>query len=308
MTENADSIIAKLKKTGFADMVPASTRQAFFSISEQQGEQAKLGLERYMAHDMPKGSAPLTANIITTRGKDGSISVECHLEGMMDSPEFQRNEARLTDALSCHPAFDKHAAALHCEHQHGKVCLTAAVVGLNVQDYVELLNTLAEHQHAQETAENNGGIHREESEHTHDKMIAAAKNLKQLVSMEMKGDHPEFDIKCEKHKCKKKPGHYQLDIRIANISDPKPERMMGALARAFNRKRRGGMVMSNMDGEHVHHDYSICDTHLTLDELTPHGFDHLLSTLSRPNIHSFRHLVQTQERNAANGVDVGGPQ
>lgn len=305
MTENADTAIAKPKKTGFADLVPASTKKAFFSISEQQSEAAKTGLERYMAHDLPKDSAPLTASIVTTRGKDDRIAVECRLEGMMDSPEFQRNEARLTDTLACHPAFDAHQPQIHCAHAHGKVCLTAAVVGLSMQDYVELLNTLAEHQHAQETSEANGGIHREEAEHTHDKMIAAAKNLKQLVSMELKGDHPDFDIKCEKRKCKKKPGHYQLDIRINGLTDARPERMMGALARAFNRKRRGGMVMSNMDGEHVHQDYSVCDTHLTLDHLTSHGFDHLLSNLSRPNIFSFKHLVETQEQNAGNGVGAG---
>lgn len=194
-------------------VLPNIATSAFIGMAQAQTEEAREGLQGYLARvTEAAGLAPLVATLAPLNDHAAmTMGLQCAYNGSMTSAQYQALHAQLEQALAVHPVLGPHKPVISCEHgPNGQVMLTASVVGLNVHDYAHLIQSLAEHQHAQDNHEAMTGERREDAHDTHEKMLAARVKV------------PEKDLMMQ---------------GFADRDKARP--VMGALTRAFHSKRRG---------------------------------------------------------------------
>lgn len=226
------------------------TTSAFAGMAEAQTEEARAGLQGYLATVTDgKDVSPLTATLTPLNDHATlTMGLQCAYNSHMTPAQYQELHAQLEQALATHPVLSPYKPEIQCEQSaDGHVHLKASVVGLNVHDYAHLIQSLAEHQHAHDNHEMATGERHEDAHHTHEKMLVASAGV------------PEKDLRAEGFAAREKA---------------RP--VMGALTRAFHLKRRG--VPSSVPSEH--HDAD--DVHCDMSSLVDDHHEHLLHHASSP--------------------------
>ena len=160
----------------------------------------------------------------------------------------------------------------------------AAGVGFNAADYEKMVSDLADQQRAMDVHENSSGSRHPHAHDLHEKMIHAAKNLKGMVDREAQLEQkelPPFTIKIEQSAASNS-NKVTLTLRLEGIMDRKQaEPVMGALVRAFRRKRKSAFG-AHGDSHDDDHDLHVHDYHIEVSNLEKHGMEKLLDDLSKP--------------------------
>lgn len=280
-----DAEITAVSKPAMSKLDLESIHTAFLPLRESQNAFARRNLEAYLTDVVPGVSLTPTLTTDAEYGEQGrSLSFTCAFHGMMTPEEYEAHKAELKEALAAHSVLSQYHAKISCEHQpDGQVCLQASILGMNADDYVRLIQSLADQQHAHDNFENDTGFRHEDSHTIHEKMKAASTNLKSLVEKELKEkgqEHPPFEVKLDCKKSKK-TNKYTIDLRLMGQMDrAQAQPIMGELAKAFRRKRRNGMVFN--DTNTVDDAVPVGDRGLQVNDLGHHGLHAVLDNLARP--------------------------
>jgi hypothetical protein len=248
--------------------LPASVRSSFSQLADEQLHAAQHGLQTYMNDGLDAYGAPaFTAQLRSSVSEDADavkrMALECAFSGMMTPEEFNEYEVPLRHMLAAHTVLSRYNPSITCTRQEdGHVCLSAAVVGLSVDDYARLIQSLAEIQYKQDAAAANNNSRHDDAHTVHEKMTAAVTGMKALIHKELQ-EHLLPDLNQKQGGVKpKKPKHQGVpNTHLAGLMDRKNgQPVMGALTAAFHKRRRGGVL----------HDGHTGDDHHLLDMLEMH--------------------------------------
>jgi hypothetical protein len=213
MIEHTAVLPSKSNTAVGSAVLPNISTSAFIGMAQAQTEEARTGLQAYLAGITEEAGLLPFATTLTPLNDHATLTMglQCAYSGSMTPAQYQALHAQLEQALASHPVLGPYKPTIACEHKaDGQVTLTANVVGLTTHDYAHLIQSLAEHQHAQDNHETTTGERREDAHDTHEKMLAARVKV------------PEKDLMMQ---------------GFADRDKARPA--MGALTRAFHRKRRG---------------------------------------------------------------------
>ena len=169
-------------------------------------------------------------------------------------------------------------------HDADTASVKANNVGLVARDYEDKITALADLQRDMDVHEAASGNRHPDAHHAHEKMVSAANNLKHIIQTTLAEEncqsYPDFNLKTEKTSAAS-PDKVRLTLRIEGVMDRKQAvPIMGALVRAFNRKRKSSFGGSHED---MHDELHMGDDglHFSLD--IPHNLvEGFLDDLSKP--------------------------
>lgn len=257
--------------SGIAQNVRESAQSLRQSIYAADARSARWGVQNDMAeHLMGFGAPPMYTML---EAKDGHLLLQLH--GTMTPQEYQHIAKHLSNCLSQHMLFDRLVPHIHCsQNAAGEVCISAEAVGLSAEDLNARIHTYAEHQREYDVFEDHHHSRHPDAHLTHEKMYAAASNLKHMAETEMKTQISQ-DVRLCRVKGEK-PGTYTLTLQLMGVMDRvQAQPAMGALVAAFRRRWRGGLLTNGIT--HADHDY-----HTLAENLTPQEFSGLVHELASP--------------------------
>ena len=269
---------------------------ALSMLAQQQIEDAKRGLESYInetieAHEEGDAEeetavAPsLAAQIAVTNDmQKRTMALRCTFSGVMTPELYQQIEGELKQALESHPAWGRlrDRTTVSCEQSpDGKVTLTADIVGLQAQDYAQLIYALAERHEAHETRKAHTGVGTEDDHQLHEKMRSAEKTLKTMIERETKDQpQPNLSVKVKKHKSKKHHNKFVLDLRLHGAMG---RRASDAFEAAFHKRRSNNITGLNPDDQALVTVNKNQETpHIAVDNLSRRELGELVDALARP--------------------------